>query len=115
MYVFQYRTPRFPTDFPVDLVVGETTLRGRCNNINGTGIQAEFTTAAVVGQVGMLTLTHTQDAMKLYARVTYFASRQTGLAFVFRTEHERAQLIRFVESLCGPHIGQHSRRALGRR
>lgn len=112
MYSFQYRTPRFPTDFPVDLVVGDTTFRGRCNNINGSGIQAEFTNPAVVGQVGMLTLNHTKDAMKLYARVTYFASRQTGLAFVFRTEHERGQLLRFVESLCGPHIGQNTRRTM---
>jgi|SRR5450432_3800747 len=115
MYVFQYRAPRFPTDFPVDLVVGQSVLRGRCNNINGSGIQAQFSATAAVGLVGMLTLSHTGDAFKLYARVTYFASGQTGLAFIFRTEQERAQLLSFVESLAGRHIGHNLLRSAGGR
>ncbi len=115
MYVFQYRAPRFPSDFPVDLVVGKSTIRGRCNNINSAGIQAEFTTPATVGDVGMLTLDHTQDAFKLYARVTYSASNQTGLSFIFRTESERAQLLHFVESVAGGRSGQGTLRSSGRR
>ncbi|HEY0759280.1 MAG TPA: PilZ domain-containing protein [Acidisarcina sp.] len=106
MYTFNYRPPRFPTDFPVDFVVAKATLRGRCNNINSSGLQAEFNGTAVVGDLGMLTLDHSENALKLYARITYFAASQTGLSFVFRTEQERAQLLRFVEIASGRRPGQ---------
>ena len=101
MHTFHYRLPRYSIHFPVEFLVGETTILGRCTDISEAGLRGQFRQPMPVGSAGLLTLNHAPWRIEVGARVAYFSSEQMVLRFVCGSAYERARLRQFMLALAG--------------
>ena len=99
MHPFRYRIPRFRTSFPVDFLVGEVDVIGRCIDISEAGMRGVFRQPMPVGTMGLLTLNHAPWRTEVNARVAYFSSDQMVLRFVSSHSYEQVKLRQFMQAL----------------
>ena len=98
MHTFRYRIPRFSISFPVDFLVGEVSVIGRCVDISEAGMRGLFRQPMPVGTVGLLTLSRAPWRIEVNARVAYFSSDQMVLRFVSSSSYDRVKLRQFMQA-----------------
>ncbi len=96
--------PRYATNFPVEFLVGEVTLLGRCTDLSEAGMRGLFRQPMPVGTEGLLTLNYGAIdragwSLEVNARVAYFSSEQMVLRFTHETTYERIRLRRFLAAI----------------
>ena len=97
-----YRLPRFATDFPVDVIIGEMALLGVCKNISETGMRGEFRQRVPLHTRGVVRLNHAHKSMELQAEVVHYAHFQMAFHFLFQSEAERLRLCEFARAVNVP-------------
>lgn len=102
MQKFEYRTPRFPADFPVSFFGGDHRISGRSTDLSAVGMGAKFDEPVAVGTLGILLLTLGGQSLELNARIAYSDPTHTGVVFLFTSEAERELLQEFIAAVAQP-------------
>jgi hypothetical protein len=99
MQKFEYRTPRFPVDFPVQFTVGNLTATGRCREISRAGMILELEQPHPVNTRGTVIVSHQDRTIELQVRVAHTGPTHDGLEFLYGSDTERAEMAQMVASL----------------
>jgi hypothetical protein len=99
MHRFEYRTPRFPVDFPLQFTVDNVVLSGRCMEISEEGLAMRFRQPATLDALGVLALTHQGQTLEIRARVAHIEGTHAGLEFLCNSESERSAVARLTAAL----------------
>jgi hypothetical protein len=99
MQKFQYRSPRFVADLPVQFAAEQSTLHGRCRDISRDGMGLELQQPLSPNSSGTISLSHRGRQLQLGVRVAYSAESHEGLEFIYRSDRERAAVGQLVASL----------------
>jgi hypothetical protein len=101
MQKFEYRSPRFAVDLPIQLVVEQLTLPGRCRNISKEGMRLELRQPLPPDARGTILLSCQDFPMELSVRVAYSGKTYEGVEFIYRSDSERDGVARLIASLAG--------------
>lgn len=102
MQKFEYRTPRFPVDLPVLLILQDTSVSGRCKEISSDGMKVKFRQPVERNCCGTLRIGHSGSFLEVRARVARVGSESDGVKFLFGSERERKALQRLVALTIAP-------------
>src|ERR1035441_53605 len=89
MQKFEYRTPRFPVDFPIQLTVKDATLTARCKEISQQGITLELPPSLPTNSSGVVSMPHRDGTIHLNVRVAHVGDTHSGLEFIYGSDTER--------------------------
>ena len=92
MRSFLYRLPRFKTEVPMDLILGEAVVLGLCLNISESGLLGTFSNPVPVHSEGLLTLYYHQRSYQAHAQIEGFQGDEARLEFRFASDKERADI-----------------------
>lgn len=96
MQKFQYRSPRYPVDLPVTLILEDTSVCGRCREISNDGMTVEFLHPVTRNSCGTLRIGRGDSFLEVQARVTRIGAENDGVKFLFESEKQRRALQRLV-------------------
>jgi len=99
MQKFEYRTPRFSIDIPVQFTVEGSTLDGRCTEIGQEGMTLELKQPLTPNSSGMVSLTYRDHTLEIRARVAHATGTNAGLEFLYNSEEERGDVANLVASV----------------
>jgi hypothetical protein len=99
MQKFEYRSPRFAVDLPVELAVEQSTLPGRCKDISSEGMRLELSCPLPPDACGTVFLSYRDRALQLSVRVAHTGTTHDGVEFVYKSDHEREAVARLIASL----------------
>jgi hypothetical protein len=99
MRKFDYRVPRFPVDLPVRLTLEESTHFGLCTEISTEGMKLELREPLCVDAGGAVHVVFQNFSLDLPVRVAYCGSGCDGVQFIYGSDEERDQVIRFIALL----------------
>ena len=99
MRKFDYRVPRFPVDLPVRLTLEESTQFGSCTEISTEGMKLEMRTPLSIDAGGVVHITFQNVSFDLPVRVAHCEAGCEGVQFVFGSDEERDEVIRFIALL----------------
>jgi hypothetical protein len=99
MQKFQYRSPRFAVDFPIQLTVEQSILHGRCREVSKEGMRVELRQSLSPGVYGTVSLNHQNRSLEICIRVAHTGTGYDGLEFVYKTDQERVAVAEWVASL----------------
>lgn len=99
MQKFEYRSPRFAVDLPVQFTVGPSTLPGRCRNISKEGMRLELCHSLPPHARGTVVLGCQDSAIVLSVRVAYAGETHEGVEFIDTSDSERDTVAHLIESL----------------
>jgi hypothetical protein len=99
MRKFDYRAPRFAVDLPVRLTLAESTQFGRCTEISTEGMKLEVHQQLAVDAAGAVQITFNDFSLELPVRVAHCGSGCDGVQFVYASDEERDNVIRFIAML----------------
>ncbi len=98
MRKFEYRPPRLRSNFTIEFILGDRTLRGHCINASDSGIRATLDGEVPTGSTGLLMLRHPNRALTIQAVATHLQADEVGLSFIFRSKTQRELTQRFLAS-----------------
>jgi hypothetical protein len=101
MQKFEFRSPRFAVDLPVQFTVAQSILPGRCRNISSEGMRLELRQSLPLGACGTVLLSCQGRPLELNVRVAYSEKTHDGVEFLYRSESERNAVVRLVALLSG--------------
>lgn len=96
MRKFDYRAPRFAVDLPVRLTLAESTQWGRCTEISTEGMKLEVEEPLTVNTAGAVQVTFRDFCLELPVRVAHSGAACDGVQFVYGSDEERDDVIRFI-------------------
>jgi len=99
MRKFDYRAPRFAVDLPVRLILEESTLFGRCTEISTEGMKLDVCEPLSVDTPGAVHFTFQNVSVDLPVRVAHCGSGCDGVQFMYGSDEERDEVIRFIALL----------------
>ena len=99
MRKFDYRAPRFAVDLPIRLSLEESTLFGRCTEISTEGMKLNVSGPLTVDTPGAVQVTFQSVSIDLPVRVAHCGSGCDGVQFVYGSDEERDEVIRFIALL----------------
>lgn len=99
MQNFQYRSPRFVADIPVQFAGEQSTLQGRCRDISQDGMGLQLQQWLPPDTSGTVSLSHQGRRLQLGVRVAYSGESHEGLQFIYKSDRERAEVGRLIASL----------------
>ena len=102
MQRFEYRSPRYPVDIPVLLILQGTSVTGRCKEISSEGMKVEFRHPVARNCCGTLRIGHSGSSLEVRARVARVGTESDGVKFLFGSEKERKALQRLVALTTAP-------------
>jgi len=102
MQKFQYRSPRFAVDIPVEFLFDQSTLPGTCRNISTNGMKLELPMPMPLGACGTLMLSCQQRTLYIGVRVAYSSDTHEGVEFLYQSDSERHAVARLIASLALP-------------
>lgn len=107
MQRFEYRSPRYPVDLPVLLILPDTSVSGRCKEISSEGMKVEFRHPVARNCCGTIRIGHSGSFLEVRARVARVGTESDGVIFLFGSEKERKALERLVALTTAPngHLG----------
>jgi len=107
MRKFDYRAPRFNVDLPVRLTLAESTQFGRCLEISTEGMKLEVPQPLTIDTAGAVQVTFREFSLEIPVRVAHCNGRCDGVQFVYGSDEERDDVIRFIALLASapPHPG----------
>ena len=99
MRKFDYRAPRFAVDLPVRLTLLESTQFGRCTEISTEGMKLDMRDAALrrCRRCGSRYVSECQPRSPV--RVAHCGAGCDGVQFVYGSDEERDEVIRFIALL----------------
>ncbi len=92
MRSFLYRLPRFKTEVPMDLILGDAVILGLCLNISESGLLGTFSNPVAVHSEGLLTLYYNQRSYQVHAQIDGFQGDEARVEFRFASDKERADI-----------------------
>ncbi|HEX4031333.1 MAG TPA: PilZ domain-containing protein [Terracidiphilus sp.] len=101
MQKFEYRTPRYPVDLPVQFIVADGCIAGRCRAISREGMTVRFREAVAEDTCGTVSVSYKNISLDLRVCVTHHGEDADGLKFLFEAEQDRNAVERLVELLAG--------------
>jgi hypothetical protein len=104
MQKFEYRSPRFAVDLPVQFAMEQSTLPGRCRDISKDGMRLEFRHPLPPNACGTVLLSFGDCPLELSVRVAHTGATHEGVEFVYRSQYEREAVARLVAALAAPAI-----------
>jgi hypothetical protein len=99
MRKFDYRAPRFAVDLPIRLSLEESTLFGRGIEISTEGMKLDVSGPLAVDTPGAVHVTFQSVSIDLPVRVAHCGSGCDGVQFVYGSDEERDEVIRFIALL----------------
>jgi hypothetical protein len=99
MRKFDYRAPRFAVDLPVRLTLEESTQFGRCTEISTEGMKLEVNGPLTVDTPGAVHVAFQSISIDLPVRVAHCGSGCDGVQFVYGSDEERDEVLRFIALL----------------
>jgi hypothetical protein len=99
MRKFDYRAPRFAVDLPVRLTLEESTQFGRCTEISTEGMKLDLHQPLSVDAGGAVEVTFQNVRLEIPVRVAHCGSGCDGVQFVYGSDEERDDVIRFLAIL----------------
>jgi hypothetical protein len=102
MYKFDYRSPRFSVDLPVQVTVQKSTLTGRCIEIGKEGMKLELQQPLPPDASGMVSISYQDQTLQLNVRVAHAGEIHGGVEFIYKSESERNAVAQLVASLSTP-------------
>jgi hypothetical protein len=101
MQKFEYRTPRYPVDLPVLLILADTRMSGRCREISKEGMTVEFREPVTTEACGLVSVSYKNLVLELPVCVTHSGKGADGLKFLFETEQDKGSVERLVALVAG--------------
>jgi len=105
MQKFDYRSPRFAVDLPVEFIVDRLTVRGRCRDISAEGMRLEFWQPLPPNASGIVSLCYRNRVLEFNVRVAHAGPAHGGMEFVYTSQSERsavAQLLALLSASTSP-------------
>jgi len=102
MQKFEYRSPRFTVDLPVQVTVEQSTVPGRCRNISKEGMWLELRQPLPPDARGTVIVNCHDNPLELSVRVAYSGKTHEGVEFIYNSDSERNAVAHLVASLAGP-------------
>lgn len=103
MQKFEYRSPRYPVDLPVLLILSkDESVSGRCKEISSEGMKVEFRQPVAQNSCGTLRIGRGDSVLEVRARVARIGPDCDGVKFLFCSERERKAVERLVALTVGP-------------
>jgi hypothetical protein len=99
MRKFDYRAPRFAVDLPVRLTLEDSTQFGRCTEISTDGMKLHVYEPLSVDAGGVVQVTFQNVSLEIPVRVAHCGSGCEGVQFVYCSDEERDDVIRFIAIL----------------
>jgi hypothetical protein len=99
MQKFEYRTPRFSVDLPVQFIVDDLTFLGRCREISQEGMTLELREPLTTNTSGRASLTYREQVVEVRARVAHATESHAGLEFQYDSDAERGAVAHLIASL----------------
>jgi hypothetical protein len=99
MQKFEYRSPRFAVDLPVQFTVEQSTVPGRCRNISQEGMRLELRQPLPPDARGTVILSCQDHSLELSVRVTNSGKIHEGVEFIYNSDSERDAVAHLVASL----------------
>ena len=99
MQKFEYRTPRFSVDLPVQFTVEKSMVIGRCREISQEGMTFEARQPFTPGSSGVVSINYQDRTVEIHARVAHIAETHSGLEFLCESEMEKSAVAQLVASL----------------
>ncbi|KAA6464411.1 PilZ domain-containing protein [Acidobacteria bacterium AB60] len=96
---FEYRWPRFRINAPVRMTFWRSDISGRCVDISEEGMKVECPQIDSAHSRGTVTVIHPAWTVEIAVQIAYSTPIHTGLKFIYRSDHERSMVARFVASL----------------
>lgn len=101
MQKFEYRTPRYTVDLPVQLILADSRILGRCREISREGMAVEFDEPVAVDSCGLVSVSYKSLMLELPVAVAHNGKKADGLRFLFETDEDRSSVERLVALLAG--------------
>jgi hypothetical protein len=101
MQKFEYRSPRFNVDIPVQLAIEQAILPGRCKNISNAGIRLELGRRLPLNARGTVILNCKDRPLEVGVRVAYSGKTHDGMEFLYSSDSERSAVAHLIASLAG--------------
>jgi len=101
MQKFEYRTPRYTVDLPVQLILADSRIAGRCREISREGMAVEFSEPVQVEACGTVSMIYKSLMLELRVAVAHNGKKADGLRFLFETDEDRGSVERLVTLLAG--------------
>jgi hypothetical protein len=103
MLKFEYRSPRYPVDLPVALLLNdEESVAGRCMEISSEGMRVEFRRPVAHNSCGTLRIGRGDSFLEVRARVARIGDGTDGVKFLFASESQRKAMERLVALTATP-------------
>jgi hypothetical protein len=99
MQKFEFRSPRFPVDLPVEFIVEGLAVRGRCKDISREGMRLEFWQPLPPNASGIVSLSYQDLTLEFNVRVAHSGRTHGGMEFVYTCEGERSAVAQLVDAL----------------
>jgi hypothetical protein len=99
MRKFDYRAPRFAVDLPVRLTLEQSTQFGRCTEISTEGMKLDVPQPLSVDTGGAVEVTFQNVRLEIPVRVARCGEDCDGVQFVYASDEERDDVIRFLAIL----------------
>jgi hypothetical protein len=101
MRKFDYRVPRFAVDLPVRLTLADSTVYSRCVEISTEGMRLRNREPLTVNAAGAIYMTFQNSSIDLPVRVAHCGVECYGVQFVYGSDKERDDVIRFIALIAG--------------
>ena len=102
MQKFDYRSPRFAVDLPVEYTLDKSAHSGRCIEISTDGMTLEIEQPLPPNASGTVSISHQGKILELNVRVVHAASTLGGMEFIYKSENERKAVNHLLASLTAP-------------
>lgn len=99
MQKFEYRTPRFPVDLPVQFISEGSTLSGQCTEISKEGMSLQLPEPPMPGTEGTVWIVFQGQKIEAHARIAHVQDAHAGLVFNFESDRERSSINYLVSCL----------------
>jgi hypothetical protein len=99
MQKFEFRTPRYPVDLPVEFIVDGLAVRGRCKDISREGMRLEFWQPLPPNASGIVSLNYKDLTVEFNVRVAHSGRTHGGMEFVYTSESERSAVAQLIDAL----------------
>jgi hypothetical protein len=99
VHKFDYRSPRFPVDLPIQFTVQTLTLGARCIEISNEGMKLELQEPFPPNARGTVSICHQDGLLELDARVAHAGETHGGMVFLYKSVRERAAVADLIAGL----------------
>jgi hypothetical protein len=102
MQKFEYRTPRYLVELPIQFLWNGQSIRGRCKEISKDGMRVVLEQQVPVESCGEVEISYKEFTWELHCCVAHKGPDFDGLKFLFESDKDRGSVERLVALVSGP-------------